>query len=362
MPAVRAAVTNNTVEIPVSAVESAHKKSTDNGDGNNNSGANDNGKPANPVLSTAKIITVNDDGVEVPVSATESTNGKKSADGKTSPVVTEKASSETAAAAPRFINEKRQANANARYEAAVKTEQAAQNAANASGKSERSSSDHNNSHNTDINTADRSLFSDITSTLIENSDELNTADIDTNDDSQGVGEVKSEIAKEVAARETERAATAFSRLDNEAIFRKLTERMNNALRAGVQEIRMTLRPEALGEVRMSIRMQGDMVVAQMQVENRQVKALVEDNLQSLKDELAKQNINLGGFSVDVSGDSDRSSKQVWEEMAEAAELRRFRPDGAEPDSVDDGEADLLAVAPGSDTGRRFGSNTFEYFI
>jgi flagellar hook-length control protein FliK len=354
----KTAATDNTVQVPVSAAESVNKKSAD-GDGNNNSNSSE--KSANPVQATAKIIVANDGGVEIPVSVSESTNGKKSAGGKSQHAATDKASSEAAAAASKItLGEELKANVDARHQAAVKAEQAAQNTADASGKSESASSGHNGSRHVDV--ADRLPFGGAASVIMENSEEL-TVEAEISDDPQGVGEVKIESAKDVAMRETEKTATAFSRLDNEAIIRQLTDRMNNALRAGVQEIRMTLRPEALGEVRMSIRMQGDMVVAQMQVENKQVKSIIESNLQSLKDELAKQNINLGGFSVDVSSDSDRSPRQIWQEMAEAAELRRFNSNGEAADgSIDVDEADSLATAPGSDTGRRFGNNTFEYFI
>ncbi|MDR2577439.1 MAG: flagellar hook-length control protein FliK [Chitinispirillales bacterium] len=375
---VKTAVANNTVEIPVSAAESASGKLTgsdgnsgnnnntnnnDNGNGNNNS--NDSNRPANSGSPAAKIIAADDGNIEIPVSAAESAKGKKSAADKSQPAVIERASLAAPQNASNVTNAEHRANAEARHEAAVKIEQTAQNAANISGKSESVSAGNNsgNSHNVSADTADRSLFNSVASTFIENSEGAAEA-VDSGDEPQGVGQVKNETVKETAMKETEKLATTFSRLDNEAIIRQLSDRMHNALRAGVQEIRMTLRPEALGEVRMSIRMQGDLVVAQMQVENRQVKALVESNLQSLKEELAKQNISLGGFSVDVSGDSDRSPRQVWQEMAEAAELRKFRPDGGEAgeDSVDSDELDSLAAAPGSDTGRRFGNNTFEYFI
>jgi len=166
---------------------------------------------------------------------------------------------------------------------------------------------------------------------------------------------------------TEKAAAAPSRFDGEAVIRQIAERMQHAVRNGAHEVRMTLRPEALGEVRMSIRVEGDVVMARMQVENRQVKAIVESHLQSLKDTLEKHNMQFGAVSIDVGtdADSDRSPRQAWQELAEAAErsgARRFRESGAAGGSADGEEIDPVSGARGSDTGRRFGNNTFEYFI
>jgi len=160
-------------------------------------------------------------------------------------------------------------------------------------------------------------------------------------------------------------AAAMARVDQEAIIRQLTDKMQLAIRNGAHELRVTLRPEALGEVRMSIRVHGDVVMARMQVENRQVKAIVESNLQSLKDSLEKQNLHVGAFSVDVGSDDGQSSRKTWREMAEEAGVpvsRGFKEGiGGGADGSDDNN-DALYGEPGSDTGRRFGNNTFEYFI
>ena len=183
---------------------------------------------------------------------------------------------------------------------------------------------------------------------------------------QLVNTVNSKAAE--ALDHADKARAALSRVDQEAVIRQINEKLQHAIRTGIHELRVTLRPEALGEVRMSIRVQGDIVLAQMQVENQQVKAAVESNLQSLKDTLEKQNMHVGAFSVDVgTGDSGRSPRQMWRDMAEMAEasgMRRFRNgvDGVSGNSDIDNEMNPLTGARGSDTGRRFGSNTFEYFI
>jgi flagellar hook-length control protein FliK len=166
-----------------------------------------------------------------------------------------------------------------------------------------------------------------------------------------------------AARQSEKAdAAALSQNERLEVIRQISEKLSNAVRTGANEIRLTLRPEALGEVRMSLRVQGDMVFAKMQVESKQVKALVESNMQSLKDSLGRQNLEFGAIDVEVGADSDsgKSTREMWQEMAERSESRGFREgtDTAATVASSDGFVDTPL---GSETGRRFGDNTFEYF-
>jgi flagellar hook-length control protein FliK len=177
----------------------------------------------------------------------------------------------------------------------------------------------------------------------------------------GMSSINSPQAKAAEAIEhLQKSTNAFSRVDNEAVIRQIMDKMQHAVRNGVQEIRMVLRPEALGEVRMSIRVEGDVVFARMQVENSQVKAIVESQFQALKDSLEQQNLQTGSLSVDVRSDSDKSNG-AWKDMIDALKANKNRDGDAEDaDSAEnDGEAVNIA---GSDTGRRFGNNTFEYFF
>jgi len=192
--------------------------------------------------------------------------------------------------------------------------------------------------------------------------------VDKGDESEvgGTGSVDAASSRTTAsAKHTEKTdAAALSQNERLEVIRQLSEKLNIAVRAGANEIRMVLRPEALGEVRMSIRVQGDVVFARMQVENKQVKAVVESNLQSLKDSLNRQNLEFGAIDVEVGAQSegDKSPREMWQEMADRSESRGFRPsvavgsDGSPIDGASDGFVSL-----GSDTGRRFGDNTFEYF-
>ncbi|MDR2592149.1 MAG: flagellar hook-length control protein FliK [Chitinispirillales bacterium] len=192
--------------------------------------------------------------------------------------------------------------------------------------------------------------------------------VDSGDEREagGTGAVDTSSSRSTAAKHADKAETpAVSQDERLEVIRQISEKLNNAVRSGANEIRMVLRPEALGEVRMSLRVQGDVVFARMQVENKQVKAIVESSLQSLKDSLNRQNLEFGAIDVEVGAqsDGDRSPREIWQEMADRAESRGFRPsvgvavDGTPIDDDSNGFVSNL----GSDTGRRFGDNTFEYF-
>lgn len=90
------------------------------------------------------------------------------------------------------------------------------------------------------------------------------------------------------------------------------------------------------------------------MENSQVKTIVEQNLQQLRDALAKQDLAAGSFDVNV-GNSDARDLQ---ERLHYARMQRKNAKGfnAEEGVMTDGMFEF-----GVDTGRRFGTNSFEFF-
>ncbi|MDR3012474.1 MAG: flagellar hook-length control protein FliK [Chitinispirillales bacterium] len=397
-------------ELPISSKESAHRNKRENVESANR-------KAFRSVEEmSAKIISVTDTATEIPISAAESTNKKILTDNivKSKPASENTdlhiASARTAAAGTfaelpveslddntllgavlgvkknqktgyNYNNENNEKITNQTKKHASETVQNIQQAAavthkkaerenivtTASGASADASDNHEktqapNHNNVSANVkTDANIPGSLLASIIEDGAELeNTAD--TEDPESGVSTDPASSRTSGNIDKTERAPTMFSRFENEAIVRQLTEKMHHAIRAGAHEVRMILRPESLGEVRMSLRVEGDVVMARMEVENRQVKAILESNLQMLKDALEKNNLHLEGFSVDVGSDSNRPTHEIWREMAENSGSRQFKADADGSIDGTEEENEAFATAPGSDTGRRFGNNTFEYFI
>ncbi|MBD3390405.1 MAG: hypothetical protein GF418_00185 [Chitinivibrionales bacterium] len=142
----------------------------------------------------------------------------------------------------------------------------------------------------------------------------------------------------------------------ESVIMQVTERFSMAVKNGLHEIRLQLRPESLGEVHLKVNMDGEIVSAKIQVESQQVRQIIENNLQSLKNALAEHNFQAGDFDVNVGrgfgGEADQSARTGQSGGGLDSDT------GAEESSGDEGIGD---VALGSETGRRFGDNTIEYY-
>lgn len=136
----------------------------------------------------------------------------------------------------------------------------------------------------------------------------------------------------------------------ETVMSQVTQRFSSAIKNGFQEIRLTLKPESLGEIKMTVQMEGDIVMARINVESQQVKQIVESNLQSLKDALEEHNLQAGSFDVNVNqGQKDRDGHALKSETGSS-------------DIVPDEESESIdKLTVRSETGRRFGSNSIEFF-
>lgn len=154
-----------------------------------------------------------------------------------------------------------------------------------------------------------------------------------------------------------RISRALTRTTDENVMNQLTGKFGSLIRSGETEVRLQLRPEALGEVNLAIRMDGEVVTARIQVENQQVKQIVESNLQSLKDALAEQNLQAGSFEVNVGDGWGRHSNQrdqVWEQRAHSTAGSNNENDLNEKDNKSQNTI-------GVETGNRYGNNSFEYY-
>ena len=150
------------------------------------------------------------------------------------------------------------------------------------------------------------------------------------------------------------------RMTDETVMEQITGKLQTVLRSGLTEVRIQLRPESLGEVSMRIRMEDDVVVAKIEVQNQQVKEIMERNLPMLKDALAQQNITAGSFDVQVNNGTGRHFGNMPNSPWNEEEMARqgLGGEGREKEHGTDGEH---RHHPESETGRRFGSNSVEYF-
>ncbi len=155
-----------------------------------------------------------------------------------------------------------------------------------------------------------------------------------------------------------RSSHSLPKVIEQSVINQISDKMNNAIRNGVTEVRVQLRPESLGDVTVKIRIEGDIVTAKIQVENQQVKAIVENNFQSLKDSLAQHNLQTGSLEVNVqNGGKDHNGfAEQFVENHQAHHGRNGSGDTGSDDTTDQDSVDTKG-----ETGRRFGNNSVEYF-
>jgi flagellar hook-length control protein FliK len=161
----------------------------------------------------------------------------------------------------------------------------------------------------------------------------------------------------------EKITSALRRMgDESSVVDQITGKLTSVIRSGSNEVRIQLRPESLGEVSLSIKMEGDVVFTKIQVESQQVKQIVESNLQVLKDALASQNLSAGHIDVSVGNNDNGNGNLDWDLHRHQDGQGRMH-DTNEQKTQDD-QNDIVRtnrVFTGNDTGIRYGNNSIEYF-
>jgi flagellar hook-length control protein FliK len=150
--------------------------------------------------------------------------------------------------------------------------------------------------------------------------------------------------------------------DEPAIMEQISSKLTSVIRSGSNEVRIQLRPEALGEVSLRIKMEGDVVFARIHVESQQVKEIVESNLQLLKDALAGQNLSSGAIDVRVGHDNDTS--KGWDLQQQQHQHRQNTSGSSSGQNRENEEVTQPRnehLFTKDDTGNRYGTNSIEYY-
>ncbi len=139
------------------------------------------------------------------------------------------------------------------------------------------------------------------------------------------------------------------------VIEQIAGRFHIALSEQHSELRMVLKPEHLGQVRLSLDVEGKTIFARIQVENETVKHIVENNAGQLKDALEEKGIKIQGFEVSI-------SKGDRKEAAFEQDERRFQEfQGRLITERIQWRTEPEAAVLGYDTGRRYGFNTVEMY-
>jgi hypothetical protein len=108
------------------------------------------------------------------------------------------------------------------------------------------------------------------------------------------------------------------------VLKQITEKTSSGLKSGQSEIRIDLKPESLGHLRIHVLTDHQQVTVKILAENPRVKEMIENQASLIKNELQNQGIHVNTVKVDMlmSGGSDFAYSQH--------ENTAFRQDGQEP--------------------------------
>jgi len=151
-----------------------------------------------------------------------------------------------------------------------------------------------------------------------------------------------------ANREKEAAPGALRVQPLDQIVEKVVYHLKN----GHGEVKIDLKPDFLGQVRLQIATENHQVTVRIFTELPAVKEMIENSLHQLRTELQQQGLKIDGLEVFISSDANRGEKK-----GEGLGQRRYRP--ATATEPDEGPGNVAGVGQ-STLGRRI-SGTVDTF-
>ncbi|MDR1539915.1 MAG: flagellar hook-length control protein FliK [Clostridiales bacterium] len=131
-------------------------------------------------------------------------------------------------------------------------------------------------------------------------------DLEEADDRKGPEQafaVLEETLGNEALEEAEIEATA-----QESALRQMIGQIKASSAAGLTRLRITLKPESLGEVTLKVTSENGVIAARFTASDARAKEIIESGLGLLRDALREQGLNLSQLSVNVSGAMDEGAK------------------------------------------------------
>jgi flagellar hook-length control protein FliK len=113
----------------------------------------------------------------------------------------------------------------------------------------------------------------------------------------------------------------------ERVMQQVKDRLvQHEVKAGNQQITLTLSPDSLGELKMNLNLQGQKLSVEIVTENRSVRDAIVQHSDALKESLARQNITMESFDVTTGGKGSGNSgtnQNAWREMAKQQQQQQF---------------------------------------
>jgi flagellar hook-length control protein FliK len=115
-------------------------------------------------------------------------------------------------------------------------------------------------------------------------------------------------AAESPARPAETEAPRLP-LPPERVVNQVIRAARLSIGEGREEIKLLLKPESLGWIKMKVTVEGQNVTARITVEHEGVRDLLEGNVRQLQQALNNQNLKVGQIIIELSGDAERQARE-----------------------------------------------------
>ena len=113
----------------------------------------------------------------------------------------------------------------------------------------------------------------------------------------------------------------------EQVMQQVKERLvQHEVKAGNQQITLTLSPDSLGELKMNLNLQGQKLSVEIITESRSVRDAIVQHTDALKESLARQNITMDSFDVTTGGKGSGNqgpNQNAWRELAKQQQQQQL---------------------------------------
>jgi len=140
------------------------------------------------------------------------------------------------------------------------------------------------------------------------------------------------------------AAEQAAPVSPQNIIDQIVDNMRFEVRGNLQEIRISLKPEHLGDLSLRIATQNGIVTAQFIAESQRIKEIIESNFNQLRDALTAQGIDIAEIDVSVSNSETNGEQQVFGANVSDARIDDLMEQFAEDEAAETDEDGILRSA------------------
>jgi flagellar hook-length control protein FliK len=161
-----------------------------------------------------------------------------------------------------------------------------------------------------------------------------------------------QVEKTSGVNSTSTESRSEGRTFQTEVLQQIVEKTTTDFKSGRSEIRIDLKPESLGHLRLHVTTEHQQVSVKILAENSLVKEMIENQSSLIKNELQNQGINVNSVKVDIlmSGGSDFASSQ---NEGSAFKQSRHEPAYGSGKGLN-GKSALIDPEPSEQTGNRGG--------